>query len=75
MVLAEVEKVCKPGTVITSNTSSISIDILAEAMEHPKNFCGMHFFNPVHKMPLVKIIRGSKQAMKPLQPLFPMLQS
>lgn len=60
MVLAEVEKVCKPGTVITSNTSSISIDILAEAMEHPENFCGMHFFNPVHKMPLVEIIRGSK---------------
>ena len=61
MVLAEVEKVCKPGTVITSNTSSISIDILAEVMEHPvENFCGMHFFNPVHKMPLVEIIRGSK---------------
>ena len=59
-VLADIEKVCKPGTVITSNTSSISIDILAQAMEHPENFCGMHFFNPVHKMPLVEIIRGSK---------------
>lgn len=58
IVIAEAEKNCEPGTIICSNTSSISIDYLAEAMEHPENFCGMHFFNPVHKMPLVEIIRG-----------------
>ena len=59
-VLADIEKVCKPGTILTTNTSSISIDLLAEALEHPENFCGMHFFNPVHRMPLVEIIRGAK---------------
>ena len=58
LVLAEVEKVVKPETVLTSNTSSISITLLAEALQRPENFCGMHFFNPVHRMPLVEVIRG-----------------
>jgi 3-hydroxyacyl-CoA dehydrogenase/enoyl-CoA hydratase/3-hydroxybutyryl-CoA epimerase/enoyl-CoA isomerase len=59
-VLAEVEGIVKAGTVIASNTSSISIDELATAMKHPENFLGMHFFNPVHKMPLVEVIRGKQ---------------
>ncbi|MEE2787102.1 MAG: fatty acid oxidation complex subunit alpha FadB [Myxococcota bacterium] len=62
MVLAEVEKASAEGAIITSNTSSISISLLAEALEKPENFCGMHFFNPVHKMPLVEIIRGEKSS-------------
>lgn len=57
-VLAELESAVKPGTVITSNTSTISITKLAEALKKPENFCGMHFFNPVPRMPLVEIIRG-----------------
>ena len=61
-VLADVEKNVKDGTVLTSNTSSISISYLAEALEKPENFCGMHFFNPVHRMPLVEIIRGEKSS-------------
>ena len=59
-VLADVEKIVKPGTIIASNTSSISIDELATAMANPENFLGMHFFNPVHKMPLVEVIYGAK---------------
>ena len=57
IVLAEVERKCKEGTVLCSNTSTISITSLAEGLEHPENFCGMHFFNPVHRMKLVEIIR------------------
>lgn len=57
-VLAEVEKVVAKDAIITSNTSTISIDTLAENLQDPSRFCGMHFFNPVHKMPLVEIIRG-----------------
>jgi 3-hydroxyacyl-CoA dehydrogenase/enoyl-CoA hydratase/3-hydroxybutyryl-CoA epimerase/enoyl-CoA isomerase len=57
-VLAEVEKLVKPDTIIASNTSSISIDLLAEAMQRKENFLGMHFFNPVHRMPLVEVIVG-----------------
>jgi len=59
-VLADVEKIVKPGTIIASNTSSISIEELSTAMAHPENFLGMHFFNPVHKMPLVEVIYASK---------------
>ncbi|MEL7450585.1 MAG: fatty acid oxidation complex subunit alpha FadB [Pseudomonadota bacterium] len=59
-VLAEVEASVKEGTVIASNTSSISIDELATALKVPENFLGMHFFNPVHRMPLVEVIRGEK---------------
>lgn len=59
-VLAETEAVVKPGTIIASNTSSISIDELATALKAPEHFLGMHFFNPVHKMPLVEVIVGEK---------------
>jgi len=59
-VLAEVEAVARPDAVIASNTSSISINDLASALKRPENFLGMHFFNPVHKMPLVEVIKGAK---------------
>lgn len=59
-VLAEVEDAVSENTVIASNTSTISITSLATALKRPENFCGMHFFNPVHKMPLVEVIRGEK---------------
>lgn len=61
-VLAEVEGLVKEGTVLASNTSTISISRLATALKHPENFVGMHFFNPVHMMPLVEVIRGEKSS-------------
>ena len=63
-VLAEVEKQIDKDAVLASNTSTISISYLAEALERPENFCGMHFFNPVHAMPLVEVIRGDKTSDK-----------
>lgn len=62
IVLAEVEDALPEGAVIASNTSTISITYLAEALKKPENFCGMHFFNPVHAMPLVEVIRGEKSS-------------
>jgi len=59
-VLAEVEQVVDEEAVIATNTSTISIDELATALKRPERFCGMHFFNPVHVMPLVEVIRGEK---------------
>jgi len=58
MVLAEVESHLDDDAILTSNTSTISIDLLAKSVKRPTNFCGMHFFNPVNKMPLVEVIRG-----------------
>ncbi|MBB3060760.1 fatty acid oxidation complex subunit alpha FadB [Microbulbifer rhizosphaerae] len=63
-VLKEVEGKVTEDTVIATNTSTISIDHLAEPLERPENFLGMHFFNPVHKMPLVEVIRGEKTSEK-----------
>lgn len=57
-VLSEVESKITDDTVLCSNTSTISINDLASSLKRPENFCGMHFFNPVHKMPLVEVIRG-----------------
>lgn len=59
-VLADVEKAVPANAVLTSNTSTISIDQLAKSVSRPDQFCGMHFFNPVHLMPLVEVIRGSQ---------------
>lgn len=64
-VLAAVEaQLSNPESIITSNTSTISITSLGESLQRPENFCGMHFFNPVHAMPLVEIIRGEKTSDK-----------
>ncbi|RKF22271.1 fatty acid oxidation complex subunit alpha FadB [Alginatibacterium sediminis] len=57
-VLAEVEDQVSENTVIASNTSTIPIGLLAKSLKRPEKFCGMHFFNPVHRMPLVEVIRG-----------------
>ena len=57
-VLAETESYLSPLAVLASNTSTIPIAQLAQALQRPQRFCGMHFFNPVHRMPLVEIVRG-----------------
>ncbi len=59
-VLAEVEGAMPEGAILASNTSTISITRLATALKRPQSFCGMHFFNPVPRMPLVEVIRGER---------------
>ena len=63
-VLAEVEENVSDDTIITTNTSTISVDLLSSALKRPENFCGMHFFNPVHLMPLVEVIRAKTSSEK-----------
>ena len=63
-VLPSVEAQLASTAIIASNTSTISINRLAESLERPENFCGMHFFNPVHAMKLVEVIRGEKTSDK-----------
>jgi 3-hydroxyacyl-CoA dehydrogenase / enoyl-CoA hydratase / 3-hydroxybutyryl-CoA epimerase / enoyl-CoA isomerase len=59
-VLAELENELSDDGILTSNTSTISITRLAQALKEPERFAGLHFFNPVHAMPLVEVIRGEK---------------
>lgn len=61
-VLSEVEALVGEETILASNTSTIPISQLAKSLQRPQNFCGMHFFNPVPRMPLVEIIRGEQSS-------------
>lgn len=57
-VFAELDALCKPETILASNTSSISITAIASATKRADKFIGMHFFNPATIMKLVEVIRG-----------------
>jgi 3-hydroxybutyryl-CoA dehydrogenase len=57
-VLKDADAVLRPGAILASNTSSISITLLAAQTSRPENFIGMHFMNPVPVMVLVEVIRG-----------------
>lgn len=57
-ILRTLDRAVSPEIIISTNTSALSITELASATERPERVIGMHFFNPVHKMKLVEIIRG-----------------
>ncbi|MBN2401593.1 MAG: 3-hydroxyacyl-CoA dehydrogenase family protein [Spirochaetes bacterium] len=57
---AELDEIVKPGVILASNTSSMSITEIATATKRPEKVCGMHFFNPVPLMKLVEVIRGMR---------------
>ena len=57
---ARLEPQLADNAILCSNTSTIPITKLAQDLKHPERFCGLHFFNPVRKMPLVEVIRGAK---------------
>jgi len=59
-LFARLEPQLGAQTILASNTSTIPIEKMAEGLAHPERFCGIHFFNPVRKMPLVEVIRGPK---------------
>jgi 3-hydroxybutyryl-CoA dehydrogenase len=57
----------KPGTLLASNTSSLSITAIASATQIPERVVGMHFFNPAHIMKLVEIVQGQKTTQESIQ--------
>ena len=59
-VINETAASTRPDCIIATNTSSLSVTEMSKGHPHPENFVGMHFFNPVDKMPLVEVIRGEK---------------
>jgi 3-hydroxyacyl-CoA dehydrogenase / enoyl-CoA hydratase / 3-hydroxybutyryl-CoA epimerase len=59
-VLREFEAVAKEGAIFATNTSTIPITDIAQEADKPENVVGMHFFNPVDRMPLVEVIRGKR---------------
>lgn len=59
-IFAELDGLCKPETILATNTSSISITAIASATKREDRFIGLHFFNPATVMKLVEVIRGAK---------------
>lgn len=59
-LFAQLEEHAGDNTILASNTSTIPITSLAHGLKRPEQFCGLHFFNPVRKMPLVEVIRGKQ---------------
>jgi 3-hydroxyacyl-CoA dehydrogenase/enoyl-CoA hydratase/3-hydroxybutyryl-CoA epimerase len=61
-VLAALEQVVGEKTVLATNTSSLTVASIATALTRPERFVGMHFFNPVHRMPLVEVVKGPESS-------------
>jgi 3-hydroxyacyl-CoA dehydrogenase len=59
-VFEQLDKVCKPGAILASNTSTLDVDEIAAATGRPQDVLGMHFFSPANVMRLLEIVRGSK---------------
>jgi 3-hydroxyacyl-CoA dehydrogenase/enoyl-CoA hydratase/3-hydroxybutyryl-CoA epimerase len=68
-VFAELEQYVRPDCLLTSNTSSLSVEEMSKALKNPGRFAGLHFFNPVNKMPLVEIITHEKADPQTIQTL------
>ena len=68
-VFSELEEYVRPDTILTSNTSSLSVQEMSKALKNSSRFAGLHFFNPVNKMPLVEIITHDKVDPKTVQTL------
>ncbi|HEX9349247.1 MAG TPA: 3-hydroxyacyl-CoA dehydrogenase NAD-binding domain-containing protein [Gemmatimonadales bacterium] len=61
-IFRDLSRICRPNTILASNTSSISINDIAEQTDRPEQVIGMHFMNPVPVMTLVEIVRGKQTA-------------
>ena len=61
-LFAELDRIAKPDAILATNTSSLSVSDLAAATADPSRVVGLHFFNPVPRMPLVEIVRGKQSS-------------
>jgi len=66
----ELDRVCAPGTIFASNTSSLTISSMADATTRADRFVGLHFFNPVPVMPLVEVVRTDTTSQETLDRAF-----
>ena len=63
-LFAEIDELAPPGAILATNTSSLSVTEIASATGRPEQVVGMHFFNPVHLMKLLEIVRGERTSLR-----------
>ena len=73
-IFSELDKICKPETILASNTSSISITAIAASTKRADKFIGMHFFNPATVMKLVEVIRGANTSQETFDTVYALAQ-
>ena len=73
-IFGELDKICKPETILASNTSSISITAIAAATDRADKFIGMHFFNPATVMKLVEVLRGANTSDETFNTIYALAQ-
>ena len=73
-LISDISKKLNPSCLFASNTSSLCISDLAKSSLHPKNFFGLHFFNPAYKMPLIEISLTNQQTEFPLNTILQVLK-
>jgi 3-hydroxybutyryl-CoA dehydrogenase len=61
-LFAELDRICRPDTILATNTSALSVSAIAEAVDRPERVVGMHFFNPAPLLPLVEIVRAEQSS-------------
>lgn len=61
-LFAELERICRPGTILATNTSALSVSAIAQAVERPERVIGMHFFNPAPVLRLVEVVRAERSS-------------
>lgn len=66
----KLDKICAPDVIFASNTSALSVTELGAATNRPGKLCGMHFFNPVHKMKLIEVVRGLETEQETVDVIF-----
>jgi enoyl-CoA hydratase/3-hydroxyacyl-CoA dehydrogenase len=59
-IFVDLEKACKPQCILSTNTSTIDLDLIAAKMKQPERIVGAHFFSPAHIMPLLEIVRSKR---------------
>ena len=58
----QLDRICKPGAILASNTSTLDIDVIAAVTKRPADVMGLHFFSPAHIMRLLEVVRGAESA-------------
>ena len=72
-IFRKLDEICDANTILTTNTSGLSISQIATAVSHPERFAGVHFFNPPEIVPAVEVIKGAETSYATCETLIDLL--